>query len=155
MVSNTDQWVLHPTTTVKATTNSYIPTFCNSSRCYHNSYILQYMKNPTPGTGQVTCTQRGQALESPRVQPGTHVAILAPMGLKISNACEVPLSSMAESSPPSVLVNPNWSWQPKILPLVLYPGFNKMSVVTCSCLGAVTRSRTASTGATPSLGVSH
>ena len=39
----------------------------------------------------------------------------------------------------------------RILPLVLYPGFIKMSVVTCSCLGAVTRNRTASTGATPSL----
>ena len=48
---------------------------------------------------------KGARHSSPRVQPGTHVAILAPMGLeKPSNACEVPLSSMAESSPPSVLM---------------------------------------------------
>ena len=40
---------LHPATTVKATTNSYISPFCNSSRCYNNSYVPQYIEKTNTG----------------------------------------------------------------------------------------------------------
>ena len=42
---------------------------------------------------------------SPRVQPKSPVAAPAPMGLgELPTACGVPISSIAKSSPPSVLV---------------------------------------------------
>lgn len=56
-----------------------------------------------PSTGNLTCTQ-GTRHSSPSVQPGIHVAVLAPTRLEKSpTSCEMPLSSMAKSSPPSVL----------------------------------------------------
>ena len=104
-----------------------------------------------PGTGQVTCTQKGQAFVT---QGTTRNSCCSPCprgARKVIHCmwsafifygqvksticpCEIPIGAGS-----------------RILPLVLYPGFNKMSVVACSCLGAVARCRTASTGATPSL----
>lgn len=56
-----------------------------------------------PSTGNLTCSQ-GIRYSLPNVQSGTHVAVLGPTRLEESpTACAVPLSSMAQSNPPSVL----------------------------------------------------